>query len=124
MFVKKIYFIKAASVQVKNRESMMFRIVFWDVLPCRITVDNYFTRQYIPKDNSEHHTRRRENLKSHRESMVSHKNGINHKCCCKNMVQVLVCKMEGLTVHMSYKKERTNFRVIFINTSLTTESNQ
>jgi hypothetical protein len=28
--------------------------------------DNHFTRQYIPEDNSEHHTRRRENLKSHR----------------------------------------------------------
>jgi hypothetical protein len=27
--------------------------------------ENYFTRQYIPEDNSEHHTRRRENLKSH-----------------------------------------------------------
>jgi hypothetical protein len=32
----------------------LFRVVFWD-----------FTRQYIPEDNSEHHTRRRENLKSH-----------------------------------------------------------
>jgi hypothetical protein len=29
------------------------------------SVDNYFTRQYIPQDNSELHTRRRENLKSH-----------------------------------------------------------
>jgi hypothetical protein len=29
------------------------------------TVDNHFTRQYIPEDNFEHHTRRRENLKSH-----------------------------------------------------------
>jgi hypothetical protein len=29
------------------------------------SVDNHFTRQYIPGDNSEHHTRRRENLKSH-----------------------------------------------------------
>jgi hypothetical protein len=29
------------------------------------SIDNYFTRQYIPEDNSEHHTRRRENLKSH-----------------------------------------------------------
>jgi hypothetical protein len=29
------------------------------------SVDNYFTRQYIPEDNSEHHTRRRENFKSH-----------------------------------------------------------
>jgi hypothetical protein len=31
----------------------------------RIKVDNHFTRQYIPEDNSEHRTRRRENLKSH-----------------------------------------------------------
>jgi hypothetical protein len=29
------------------------------------SVDNYFTRQYIPEDNSELHTRSRENLKSH-----------------------------------------------------------
>jgi hypothetical protein len=28
------------------------------------SVNNYFTRQYIPEDNSELHTRRRENLKS------------------------------------------------------------
>jgi hypothetical protein len=28
------------------------------------SVDNHFTRQYIPEDNSEHQTRRRENLKS------------------------------------------------------------
>jgi hypothetical protein len=33
------------------------------------SVDNYFTRQYIPEDNSEHHTRPRENLKSHTEKM-------------------------------------------------------
>jgi hypothetical protein len=32
----------------------LFRVVFWDILPCK-----------IPEDNSEHHTRRRENLKSH-----------------------------------------------------------
>jgi hypothetical protein len=30
------------------------------------SVDNHFTRQYNPEDNSEHHTRRRENLKSHK----------------------------------------------------------
>jgi hypothetical protein len=63
-----------------------FIIVFWDVLPCKIiadrrfrgssrmmeaartsetSVDKYFTRQYIPEYSSEHHTRRRENLKSH-----------------------------------------------------------
>jgi hypothetical protein len=29
------------------------------------SVDNYFIRQYIPEDNSELHTRRRENFKSH-----------------------------------------------------------
>jgi hypothetical protein len=31
------------------------------------SVDNHFTQQYIPEDNSEHDTRRRENLKSHRD---------------------------------------------------------
>jgi hypothetical protein len=35
------------------------------------SVDNHFTRQYIPEDNSEHHTRRRENLKSHKEIPAS-----------------------------------------------------
>jgi hypothetical protein len=41
--------------------------VFCDVLPCKMIVDkdNHFTRQYIPEDSSEPHTRRRENLKSH-----------------------------------------------------------
>jgi hypothetical protein len=29
------------------------------------SVENIFTRQYNPEDSSEHHTRRRENLKSH-----------------------------------------------------------
>jgi hypothetical protein len=32
---------------------------------------DYFTRQYIPEDNSEHHTRRRENLKSHRTRLIN-----------------------------------------------------
>jgi hypothetical protein len=32
------------------------------------SIDNHFTQQYIPEDNSEHHTRRRENLKSHKEN--------------------------------------------------------
>jgi hypothetical protein len=34
------------------------------------SVDNHFTRQYNPEDNSEHHTRRRENLKSHNNKQV------------------------------------------------------
>jgi hypothetical protein len=40
--------------QVLSAASMMFRIVFWDVLPCQMIVDNHFTWQYIPEDNSEH----------------------------------------------------------------------
>jgi hypothetical protein len=35
------------------------------------SVDNHFTRQYIPEDSSEHHTRRRENLKSHKYLLAS-----------------------------------------------------
>jgi hypothetical protein len=48
-----------------------FRIVFWDVLPCKIIVDRRLRgtyclhHQYIPEDNSELHSRRCENLKSH-----------------------------------------------------------
>jgi hypothetical protein len=59
----------------------VFRIVFWDILPCKMmmeavrtsetSVDNHFTRQYIPEDNSEHHTSRRENLKSQTEYSVT-----------------------------------------------------
>jgi hypothetical protein len=33
------------------------------------SVDNHFTRQYNPEDNSEHYTRRRENLKSNKETL-------------------------------------------------------
>jgi hypothetical protein len=46
----------------------LLRIVVWDVLPCKMMVNNHFTRQYIPEDNSEHHTRHRENLKSHMDT--------------------------------------------------------
>jgi hypothetical protein len=71
-----------------NRVSkfQLFRVVFWDILPCKIrdsslmmeavrtsetSVDNNFTRQYIPEYNSEHHTRRRENLKSHKFQLAT-----------------------------------------------------
>jgi hypothetical protein len=49
----------------------MFRAVFWVVLmmeavrTSETSGDNHFTRQYNPEDSSEHHTRRRENLKFH-----------------------------------------------------------
>jgi hypothetical protein len=35
------------------------------------SVDNHFTRQYNPEDSSKHHTRRRENLKSHKRSIIT-----------------------------------------------------
>jgi hypothetical protein len=34
------------------------------------SVDNHSTRQYNPEDSSEHHTRRRENLKSHMKGCI------------------------------------------------------
>jgi hypothetical protein len=34
------------------------------------SIDNYFTRQYIPEDNSELHIRRRENLKCHKVEIL------------------------------------------------------
>jgi hypothetical protein len=43
----------SVTFQVLMAASMKFRFVFWDVLPCKIIVDNYFTCQYIPEDNSE-----------------------------------------------------------------------
>jgi hypothetical protein len=36
-----------------------------EVRTASIIRDNHFTRHYNPEDSSEHHTRRRENLKSH-----------------------------------------------------------
>jgi hypothetical protein len=43
------------------------------------SVDNHFTRQYNPEDISEHHTRRRENLKSHMLLLLS--SSIESKIC-------------------------------------------
>jgi hypothetical protein len=36
------------------------------------SVDDYFTRQYIPEHKSELHIRRRENLKSHTDQEILH----------------------------------------------------
>jgi hypothetical protein len=58
--------------QVLTAESMKFRVVFWDVLPYKIIVHRHFRGTcclhlwwWIAEDNSELHTLRRENLKSH-----------------------------------------------------------
>jgi hypothetical protein len=55
----------------ENANMHLFRAVFWVVLPCKKIVVNIFTRQYKPEDSSEHHTRRRENLKSHKHVPIS-----------------------------------------------------
>jgi hypothetical protein len=70
----------------------MLRAVFWIMLPFRMivdrrysgameavptpetSVDNHSTWQYNPEDSSEHHTRRRENLKSQLERCNSYQN--------------------------------------------------
>jgi hypothetical protein len=63
------------------------------------SVDNHFTRQYNPEDSSEHHTRRRENLKSHirksfskreRDSGCAHTRG--HACECSSLSMFLARK--------------------------------
>jgi hypothetical protein len=50
------------------------------------SVDNHFTRQYIPEDSSEHHTRRRENFKSHSKRCPS-TNGVK---VCGSLVASVV----------------------------------
>jgi hypothetical protein len=44
----------------EERNVYRFRVVFWDILPCKMIVDRRFRGAYC-----QHHTRRRENLKSH-----------------------------------------------------------
>jgi hypothetical protein len=44
------------------------------------SVDNHFTRQYNPEDSSEHHTRRRENLKSHTDVHNAEEFDLRHFC--------------------------------------------
>jgi hypothetical protein len=80
----------------------LIRAVFWVILPCKVIVDrrfrgayNHFTRQYNPEDSSEHHTRRRENLKSHTLSLPDitpkyAEPGINYVCVHASVVSGLL----------------------------------
>jgi hypothetical protein len=52
------------SLDLSNVYKYTFLGMMEAVRTSETSVDNYFTRQYIPEDNSDH-TRRRENLKSH-----------------------------------------------------------
>jgi hypothetical protein len=49
-------------VDIRDDSSLMMETV----RTSETSVNNHFTRQYNLEDNSEHHTRRRENLKSHK----------------------------------------------------------
>jgi hypothetical protein len=62
------------------------------------SVDNNFTQQYIPEDNSEHHTSRRENLKSH--------------------ISVFVCEISLQPTGKSRADLRCDLLVIIVNTLL------
>jgi hypothetical protein len=53
------------------------------------SVDNHFTRQYNPEDSSEHHTRRRENLKSHVKVMLTESTAVMKYCCFTVVTAVL-----------------------------------
>jgi hypothetical protein len=50
--------------------SIIRALIFVAARTYETSVDNYFTRQYIPEDNYELHTRRCENLKSHKNLLV------------------------------------------------------
>jgi hypothetical protein len=60
---------QAMSARPSDKDRMRVNMLRWWMVKAARTsetsVDNYFTRQYIPEDNSEQHTRRHENLKSH-----------------------------------------------------------
>jgi hypothetical protein len=63
--------VRTSETSVDNhftRQSLMMEAV----RTSETSVDNHFTRQYNPEDNSEHHTRRRENLKFHLRPVKAH----------------------------------------------------
>jgi hypothetical protein len=67
------------------------------------SVDNYFTRQYIPEDNSELHTRRRENLKSqinnkitiHKQFYSTSAPGLGFETVRKEDIYTVIKKLDG-----------------------------
>jgi hypothetical protein len=60
-----------AAVRTWNLTMLLFiQMMMEAVRTSETSVDNHFTRQYNPEDSTEHHTRRRENLKSHKRNEV------------------------------------------------------
>jgi hypothetical protein len=65
------------------------------------SVDNYFTRQYIPEDKSELHTRRRENLEI--SQSIECFPGIVSRYFCKLLLTIPVAPMiTGMTKHFIF----------------------
>jgi hypothetical protein len=72
-------------------------------------IDNYFTQQYIPEDNSEHHTRRHENLKSHEVYLVYEQKELHNVL----VTHLLAHADQRHSVHKNeYEKCVYNFRKI------------
>jgi hypothetical protein len=63
------------------------------------SVDNHFTRQYFPEDNSEHHTRRRENLKSHIEYDIFRRAKLCHGTVSEGELLFNLCLVLNCTLN-------------------------
>jgi hypothetical protein len=61
----------STDVSEVSAASIIIALVMEAARTSETSVDNYFTRQYIPEDKPELHTRRRENLKSHGTCIVA-----------------------------------------------------
>jgi hypothetical protein len=56
--------IKTNIIQMQYDRDVQASLMMEAVRTSETSVDNHSTRQYNPEDSSEHHTRRRENLKN------------------------------------------------------------
>jgi hypothetical protein len=66
------------------------------------SADNYFTRQYIPEDNSELHTSRRENLKCH------------NICTCSVLISIVA---NGPTILLTFQERCSREKRTFLRIS-------
>jgi hypothetical protein len=110
-----------------SKNAINFRIVFWDVLPCKINVDRrfrgtcclrtsetsvdiYFTRQYIAEDNSELYTRHRENLKSRKKFLLPADCSGRQWIHCNRELKFLLPSLQFLNTVFAYNVNRLQDR--------------
>jgi hypothetical protein len=74
------------------------------------SVDNYFTRQYIPEDKSELHTRRRENLKAHKKKIIRVGQFSENKNFIGGPIHLRFLGIFGLCLYFYYNAIRFWFR--------------